>query len=138
MAEQQKTVIITSARRKMARARCYLTSGKGRVYINDTPLEILPIEVVRMKIMEPLLLAGQNIASSIDARIYTSGGGVMGQADAARMALARALVKFTGSKELEQIYKAYDRTMLAGDPRQTESEKWMRYSARRWRQKAYR
>lgn len=138
MTEQQKTVIITSARRKMARARCYLTAGKGRVYINDAPLEILPIEVVRMKIMEPLLLAGQNIASSIDARIYTSGGGVMGQADAARMALAKALVKFTGSKELEQIYKAYDRTMLAGDPRQTESEKWMRYSARRWRQKAYR
>lgn len=137
MAEQQ-TVVITSARRKMARARCYLTAGKGRVYVNDIPVEIVPIEVMRMKIMEPLILAGQSIHSGVDARIYTSGGGIMGQADAARMALARALVKFTGSKELEQIYKSYDRTMLAGDPRQTESEKWMRYSARRWRQKAYR
>jgi len=135
---QQSQVIITSARRKMARARCYLTPGKGRVFVNDVPLEVIPIEVVRMKIMEPLLLAGEKIASSIDAKIYVDGGGIMGQADAARMALARALVKYTGSKELIEIYKAYDRTILAGDPRQTETEKWMRYSARRWRQKAYR
>jgi len=135
---QQSQVVITHARRKMARARCYLTTGKGRVFVNDTPLETIPEEMLRMKIMEPLLLAGEKIASSIDAKIYIEGGGIMGQADAARMALARALVKFTGSSELLEIYKVYDRTMLAGDPRQTESEKWMRYSARRWRQKAYR
>lgn len=135
---QQSQVIITHARRKMARAKCIITPGKGRVFVNDLPLEIIPIEVVRMKIMEPLLLAGDKISSSIDAKIYMEGGGVMGQADAARMALARALVKFTGNRELLEIYKVYDRTMLAGDPRQTESEKWMRYSARRWRQKAYR
>jgi len=135
---QQSQVVITHARRKMARARCYLTAGKGRVFVNDTPLETIPEEMLRMKIMEPLLLAGEKIASSIDAKIYIEGGGIMGQADAARMALARALVKFTGSTELLEIYKVYDRTMLAGDPRQTESEKWMRYSARRWRQKAYR
>jgi small subunit ribosomal protein S9 len=138
MSEQKPQVIITSARRKMARARCYLTPGKGRVFVNDIPIEIIPMEVVRMKIMEPLLLAGEKIVNSVDARIYVYGGGVMGQADAARMALAKALVKFTNSDELVKIYKAYDRTMLAGDPRQTESEKWMRYSARRWRQKAYR
>jgi len=138
MSEQKPQVIITSARRKMARARCYLTPGKGRVFVNDIAIEIIPMEVVRMKIMEPLLLAGEKIANSVDARIYVYGGGVMGQADAARMALAKALIKFTNSDELVKIYKAYDRTMLAGDPRQTESEKWMRYSARRWRQKAYR
>ncbi|MBP1358117.1 MAG: 30S ribosomal protein S9 [Sulfolobus sp.] len=135
---QESQVVITYARRKMARAKCYITSGKGRIFVNDTPLEVIPEEVVRMKIMEPLLLAGDKIVSSIDAKIYTEGGGIMGQADAARMALARALVRFTGSKELVEVYKVYDRTMLAGDPRQTESEKWMRYSARRWRQKAYR
>ncbi|MEM0187956.1 MAG: 30S ribosomal protein S9, partial [Saccharolobus sp.] len=55
-----------------------------------------------------------------------------------RMALARAILKFTNNEELKKIYRAYDRSMLAGDPRQTESEKWMRYSARRWRQKSYR
>lgn len=139
MASSQQQVVITSARRKTAHARCYLYSpGKGRVFINDVPVEIIPIEVVRLKIMEPLLLAGEAIVSKIDAKVYVEGGGIMGQADAARMALARALVKFTGSNELKELYKQYDRSMLAGDPRQTESEKWMRYSARRWRQKSYR
>ncbi len=138
MSSQQSNTIITSARRKMARATCYLYPGKGRVFVNNVPVELIPVEVVRLKIMEPLLLAGESIASKLDAYIFTKGGGIMGQADAARMALARAIVRFTGSKEIENVYKAYDRTMLAGDPRQTESEKWMRYSARRWRQKSYR
>ncbi|MEM4912467.1 MAG: 30S ribosomal protein S9, partial [Metallosphaera sp.] len=80
----------------------------------------------------------EGITNKVDAKIYMKGGGVMGQADAARMALAKALVRFTGSQELKELYKRYDRTMLAGDPRQTETEKWMRYSARRWRQKSYR
>ncbi|EZQ03166.1 30S ribosomal protein S9 [Candidatus Acidianus copahuensis] len=135
---EESKVIITTARRKMARAKCYLYQGKGRVMINDIPVEVIPVEVMRLKIMEPLLLAGDSILSQIDAKVYTSGGGIMGQADAARMALARALVSFSGSQELKDMYKQYDRTMLAGDPRQTESEKWMRYSARRWRQKSYR
>ncbi|AWR97114.1 30S ribosomal protein S9 [Acidianus sulfidivorans JP7] len=136
--QQQNQVIITSARRKTATARCYLYQGKGRIFINDVPVELIPIEMVRLKIMEPLLLAGDSVISKIDARVYTNGGGIMGQADAARMAIARAIVKFFDNPEIKELYKQYDRTMLAGDPRQTESEKWMRYSARRWRQKAYR
>ena len=136
MGESQ--VIITNARRKMARAICYLYPGKGRVYFNNVPIDLIPIEMVRLKIMEPLLLAGEEIRSKIDAKIIATGGGIMGQADSARMALARAILKFTNNEELKKIYRAYDRSMLAGDPRQTESEKWMRYSARRWRQKSYR
>lgn len=135
MADQ---IIITSARRKTAIAKCVLRPGKGRVFVNGVPIELIPMEVVRLKILEPLLLAGDSIRNAVDAEIEVKGGGVMGQADAARMALARALVKFTGSDELKEIYKAYDRSMLAGDKRRTESEKWMRYSARRWRQKSYR
>ena len=134
----ESRVIITNSRRKMARAKCYLFPGKGRIFVNDVPIELIPVEVIRMKIMEPMLLAGEGITSKVDVKIYTYGGGIMGQADAARMALARALVRFTGSQELKELYKKYDRTMMAGDPRQTEAEKWMRYSARRWRQKSYR
>ncbi|QKQ99728.1 30S ribosomal protein S9 [Metallosphaera tengchongensis] len=134
----ESKVIISVARRKMARAKCYLYPGKGRIFVNNVPVELIPIEVVRMKIMEPLILAGDGVLSKIDAKVFTSGGGILGQADAARMALARALVRFTGSVELKELYKHYDRTMIAGDPRQTEAEKWMRYSARRWRQKSYR
>ena len=62
----------------------------------------------------------------------------MAQAEAVRTAIARGLVEYTGSEELRTLYKEYSRPMLAGDPRRTEPEKWMRYSARRWRQKSYR
>ncbi|EHP68554.1 MAG: 30S ribosomal protein S9 [Metallosphaera yellowstonensis] len=134
----ESKVIITYARRKMARAKCYLYPGKGKVFVNGVPVELIPIEVIRLKVIEPLLLAGEGVVSKIDAKIFVSGGGIMGQADAARMAIAKAMVRYTGSQELKDLYKQYDRTMLAGDPRQTESEKWMRYSARRWRQKSYR
>ncbi len=134
----QAETIISYGRRKMASARCYLKKGKGRVFFNDIPIDIYPNEMVKLKIIEPLMLAGDKVRGILDCWIYTAGGGIMGQADAGRMALARALVKYTESDELKNIYKAYDRTMLAGDPRSTESEKWMRYSARRWRQKAYR
>lgn len=137
MSEGEK-VIITTASRKKAIARAYLRPGKGRVLINGTPIELIPIEAVRWKILEPLLLAGKEIVSKVDIEVNVRGGGIMGQADAARMAIARGLVKFTGSQELKELFNAYDRTMLAGDPRRTEREKWMRYSARRWRQKAYR
>ena len=88
--------------------------------------------------MEPLLLAGEKIWKSVDIKVNVKGGGVMAQADAVRTAIARGLVAYTGSELLKKIYKEYGRPMLAGDPRQTEPEKWMRYSARRWRQKSYR
>ncbi|BBD73921.1 30S ribosomal protein S9 [Sulfodiicoccus acidiphilus] len=136
--EKQGKSIVGSATRKKATARCRVIPGKGRVFFNGVPVELMPIEVARLKIMEPLLLLGRDRWSSIDAYIEVQGGGIMGQAEAARVALARALVRFTGDEELENLYRSYDRYMLAGDPRRTESEKWMRYSARRWRQKSYR
>jgi small subunit ribosomal protein S9 len=131
------TLVIAYGRRKTARAKCIVNEGKGRVLINNVPLEIIRPALVRMKIEEPLLLA-QNLRNKVDIKVEVRGGGIMGQAEASRIAIARALVKYFNSEELKKIYLDYDRTMLAGDPRQTEPEKWMRYSARRWRQKSYR
>ncbi|MEM0250217.1 MAG: 30S ribosomal protein S9, partial [Desulfurococcaceae archaeon] len=93
----------------------------------------------REKIAEPLTLAG-NLAKLVDIRISVRGGGVMSQADACRMAIARGLLEyFSGhQEELKKIFREYDRHMLSGDPRQTEPEKWGRYSARRRWQKSYR
>ncbi len=131
-------VVIATGKRKTAIARAIVKSGNGRVWVNGTPIEIYPIEMVRLKMMEPLLLAGREIWESIDIKISVKGGGVMAQADAVRTAIARGLIAYTGSEKLKKIYKEYSRPVLAGDPRQTEPEKWMRYSARRWRQKSYR
>ena len=138
MSEQEKIVIATG-KRKTAVARAVIRRGSGRVRINGTPVELIPIEVARIKIMEPLLLVGKKIRESIDIDVKVSGGGFMSQAEACRMAIARGLVSFFSDfQEIAKIFREYDRTMLSGDPRGTEPEKWMRYSARRFRQKSYR
>ena len=136
-ASKQKVIIVTG-KRKTAIARAVIKPGKGRVWINGVPIEIYPIEMARLKMMEPLLLIGKEIWGQIDIKVTVHGGGVMAQADAVRTAIARAIVAYTGSEKIKQLFKEYSRPMLAGDPRQTEPEKWMRYSARRWRQKSYR
>jgi small subunit ribosomal protein S9 len=135
---QGSKVVIAVGKRKTAIAKAVVESGKGRVWVNGVPIEIWPVEVARMKMMEPLLLAGKEVWDKVDIRVYVRGGGVMAQADAVRTAIARALLSYTGNEELKRIFNEYSRPMIAGDPRRTEPEKWMRYSARRFRQKSYR
>jgi small subunit ribosomal protein S9 len=130
--------VLSAAKRKTAIARVLIKEGKGRVYVNDIPLEIYPVELFRNKVMEPILLLGREYRDKIDVVVRVNGGGVMAQADAVRTAIARGLMKFFESEQLKKIFLEYDRVMLAGDPRQTEPEKYMRYSARRRWQKSYR
>ncbi|HDD63716.1 MAG: 30S ribosomal protein S9 [Thermoprotei archaeon] len=131
-------IVLTSTRRKMARARVIIREGKGRVRINGIPLEIYQPELARWKIMEPLLLAGEKIVNKIDIEASARGGGVMGQASAIRTAIARGLVLWTKSEELRQLFLKYDRHLLVEDPRQTEPKKPRGRSARAKRQKSYR
>jgi len=134
----KKKVIVQSGKRKTAIARAVIRPGKGRVRINKKPLEIIEPEVVRLKIMEPLLLAPKELVNSVDIEVSVRGGGFMGQAEAARIAIARALVAWSDSVELKQKYIEYDRTMLVGDPRRTEPKKFGGPGPRRRRQKSYR
>jgi len=133
-----KKIVISVGKRKTAIARAVIKPGIGRVRVNGVPIEIWPIEMARMKMLEPLLLLQPKLRESVDIDVKVEGGGVMAQADAVRMAIARGLVAFFNIPELKELYKEFDRTMLAGDPRRTEPEKWLRYSARRFRQKSYR
>uniref|UniRef100_A0A7J3X573 Small ribosomal subunit protein uS9 n=1 Tax=Thermofilum pendens TaxID=2269 RepID=A0A7J3X573_THEPE len=130
-------IVLASARRKTARARAVVREGRGRVFVNGVPLEVLEPELVRLKIMEPILLAGK-LASQVDIYVETSGGGIMGQASAARTAIARALVEWTGNEELRRLFLEYDRHLLVEDPRQAEPKKPRGRSARAKRQKSYR
>ncbi len=130
-------IVLSSGKRKTAIARAVIKPGKGRVWINGIPLEIYPNELFREKAMEPLLLAG-DLRYKVDIKVKVEGGGVMGQAGAVRTAIARGLVEYFQSPLLKKIYIDYDRTLIAGDPRRTEPEKPMRYSARRRWQKSYR
>ncbi len=137
-AEKPVRIVIATGKRKTSIARAVLKPGKGRIWVNGVPVELWPIEMARIKMMEPILITGEDIIRDIDIRVTVRGGGYMSQADAVRMAIARGLVAYTGSEELKKIFEEYDRSMLAGDPRRTEPEKPMRRSARRRWQKSYR
>ncbi|MEM2916892.1 MAG: 30S ribosomal protein S9 [Candidatus Bathyarchaeia archaeon] len=132
-------VILVSGKRKTAVARATAKAGKGRIRINKIPLEIFEPKIARDKIMEPLLLAGDELWKQLDIDIKVSGGGFMGQAEAARMAIARALYQWSKkSAHLRTLLTKYDRTMLAGDPRHKEPKKFGGPGARARDQKSYR
>ena len=80
-------VIHTSGKRKTAIARATFKSGKGRIRLNNKPIEFYQPELARLKIQEPLELTGKKI-NRIDINVNVNGGGVMGQAEAARTAIA--------------------------------------------------
>ena len=133
-----KKVVTLSGKRKTAIARATVRAGRGRVRINKVPLEIYEPEAARLKIMEVLLQADDDLLKKIDIDTKVSGGGFMGQAEAVRMAIARGLVRWSKSKHLQSVFTEYDRTMLAGDPRRKESKKFGGPGARAKRQKSYR
>jgi small subunit ribosomal protein S9 len=133
-----KKVLVVSGKRKTAIARAVVRPGTGRIRINRTPIEIFEPELAREKIMEPLLQAGDDVWRQLDIEVKVSGGGYMGQAEASRMAIANALLKWTKSSHLRTVFVEYDRTMIAGDPRRKESKKFGGHGARAKDQKSYR
>ncbi|MCC6031517.1 MAG: 30S ribosomal protein S9 [Pyrobaculum sp.] len=135
--QEAPRVVISMGKKKTAVARAVIRPGIGRVRINGYPLELWPIEMARIKIAEPLILAGE-LAKKVDIDVNVSGGGYMGQAIATRIAIARGLVAYFQSQELKELYERYDPYMLKGDPRRTEPKKPGIKHARSKRQKAYR
>jgi small subunit ribosomal protein S9 len=133
-----KKIVTASGKRKTAVARATIKPGVGRVRINNVPVEILEPQIARFKVMEPLLQINPELRNQIDILTKVSGGGFMGQAEAIRIAIARGLIKWTKSKNLQSVFTEYDRTMLAGDPRRKEPKKFGGPGARAKRQKSYR
>jgi len=134
---ERKKVVQVTGKRKTAIAKAVVKSGKGKITVNGYPLEVIDPEIAREKMMEPLLLAGDK-AKTVDIKVNVKGGGFMGQAEAVRMALVRALVKWNRSVQLKRLFTQYERTMVAGDPRQTEPKKFGGPGPRRRKQKSYR
>lgn len=130
--------MLTSGKRKTAIARATIRSGKGRVRINSVPLEIFEPRIARDKITEPLLHADEETLKQIDIDVKVSGGGFMGQAEASRMAIARAMLGWTKSAKLKTAFIDYDRSMIASDSRRKEPKKFGGPGARARDQKSYR
>jgi len=135
--EKMKIVHI-SGKRKRAIARATLKDGKGIIKINNQLLDILEPKFARMKITEPLLLAG-DLVKKIDININVAGGGIISQAEAVRLAIARVLVEYSKSNSLKETFLKYDRHLLVADTRRKEASKPNRHGqARAKRQKSYR
>lgn len=130
-------IINTSGKRKTAIARATLKAGAGIIRINSVVLPAYGTELTRMKISEPLLLIPDAV-KDVDVSIEVSGGGIMGQAEAVRTALARGIMKWHNDPKIKDIYLTYDRTLLVNDSRQKEAKKPHGRGARKKFQKSYR
>jgi small subunit ribosomal protein S9 len=137
--------------RKTSRAVATISKGNGKVRINNVPAEIIQPDVSKELILTPMNIIG-DIRDKIDISVKVEGGGFMGQSFASAVAISRALAGESKggrdpkdhplSKNIRQeIHKKiteFDRHLLAGDPRQTESKKFGGPGARRKKQKSYR
>ena len=130
-------VVTSSGKKKTAIARATVKKGTGRVRINKKPLEIYDPEFAKLKIDEAIMLAGET-AATLDIDVTVSGGGIMGQANAARTAIARGIVDWTNDTEIRDTFMAYDRNLLVNDSRQKEAKKFGGPGARSKYQKSYR
>ena len=132
-----KKVVVASGKRKTAVARAVARKGEGRLRVNRTPIEIFQPELARIKILEPVAIADKKFGK-MDVDVNVKGGGIMGQADAVRTALARVIVEFTGDEELKEQFLYFDRTLLVNDTRLKLPKKQLGRGARKKRQKSYR
>jgi len=128
--------ILKSGKRKRAIARATLKEGNGAVRVNNILIDNYNPKIARLKIKEPIILAG-DIAKKVNVNIKVIGGGYNSQAEAARLALARTFAEY--NKKLEEVFLKYDRTLLVADVRRKEKHKPGRHGkARAKRQKSYR
>ncbi len=132
-------VIQSSGKRKTAIARAVLSHpAKGQIKINNVPLDLYDPEIARLRIQEVLEIASHPKLNKCDMDIKVKGGGTMSQTDAVRIAIAKAINKFIGTKTIERTFREYDDSLLSGDSRRTEPKKFGGKKARARRQKSFR
>jgi small subunit ribosomal protein S9 len=131
-------IIIVTAKRKTAIARAYIKEGNGKVTINSIPLQVYEPFLARLRISEPLILAGEDYVSKVNINVKVKGGGYMGKAEAVRIAIAKGLVKYFDDNKLKLLYLQYDPYMLKSDPRRKEQRKSPTSKARKHYTTAYR
>jgi len=113
-------------RRKTSVARIRIRAGNGKITVNDRPFEeYFPIDQEQRQILEVLDSVG--LRDKVDVAIRATGGGRNGQAGAARMGIARALVSY----DSETFVAMRDNSFLTRDSRMKERKKYGLRGARR-------
>ena len=115
-----------TGRRKTSVARIFLRSGKGTITVNGRPFEQYFVNEAARAMVRQTLLATE-MADKFDVIILANGGGVAGQAGAARLGIARALLEF--NSELRPKLKQLG--LLTRDPRAHERKKYGQKGARK-------
>ena len=119
-------VINSIGRRKTSVARIYVKSGKGKIEINDREMEnYFPSEILRTIVQQPL--ATVESTGNYDISVNVGGGGSKGQAEAIRLAIARALCQI----DQENRGPLKKEGFLTRDSRMVERKKYGRRKARR-------
>ena len=115
-----------TGRRKTSTARVFLRPGSGTITVNKKPVEAaFPTESQRLTIRLPLVVT--ETGERFDVLATTAGGGVVGQAGALRLGIARALVEF--DEELRSSLRKAG--LLTRDPRAKERKKYGLAGARK-------
>lgn len=135
--KKKEKIVIVRGKRKESVARAVVREGKGIVRINRLSLDAYTHPYLRDIVREPLALAGP-AAQDLDIDVSVHGGGVMGQAEAVRLALARGISEFTGDASLRARFLERDRFLLKEDSRRVEPKKYKGPKARARFQKSYR
>ena len=132
-------------RKRNAVAVCHCKEGKGILKVNGAPIHLVEPEILRVKVLEPVLLLGKERFSQVDMRVRVKGGGHVAQIYAIRQAIAKSLVAYyqkfvdeQSKKEIKDLLLQYDRALLVADPRRCEPKKFGGPSARARYQKSYR
>ena len=120
-------VVNTVGRRKAAVARVYVKPGKGQITINRKALEVyFPLNILQYEVKQPLMVT--ETLENYDVDINLDGGGIKGQAEAARLGIARALCE-VNAEEYRSVLKKNG--FLMRDPREVERKKPGQPGARR-------
>ena len=119
-------VINTSGRRKTAVARLYMKPGSGKVTVNKRDIDTyFTTDVLKYKVQQPFQLT--ETVGQYDLNINVDGGGITGQAEAVRLAIAKALVEV--NPEWKPILK--QEGLTTRDPRMVERKKFGLKKARK-------
>jgi small subunit ribosomal protein S9 len=135
--KKKNDAIVTRGKRKASIARASICAGKGVVRINSMNLTAFSNGYIREIISEPLKLAPE-ISPNVDISVSVMGGGAMGQAEASRLAIARALVLYSKDESLKSKMFEHDKFLVAEDSRRIEPKKYKGPKARARFQKSYR
>ncbi len=135
MEPKQLTV---SGKRKTAIAKATISKGKGQILINKMPYENLDF-FKKLLIKEVVELTKKVLGNfDFDIKVNVRSGGSESQIAASRLAIARAVVEFTKSDKLKQVFIKYDKGLLVADTRRKEAYKPGDSKARKKRQKSFR